>query len=93
VSRLSTILSALHGEPRTLSELSAALGSSQPAVEGMLQTLFSSGYIQDASPTADGCACNGCSLKSMCRNADGDLPAVSLLRLTPRGEAYLTKQS
>ena len=93
MSRLSTILSALHGEPRTLSELSATLGSSQPAVEGMLQTLFSSGYIQDASPTADGCACNGCSLKSMCRNADGDLPAVSLLRLTPRGEAYLTKQS
>lgn len=92
MSRLSTILGALHGEPRTLSELSSALGSSQPAVEGMLQTLFSSGYIQDASPTADGCSCNGCSLKSLCRNADGDLPAVSLLRLTPRGEAYLSRQ-
>ena len=93
MSRLAAILGALHGEPRTLSELSAALGSSQPAVEGMLQTLFSSGYVQDASPQADGCACTGCSLKSMCRNADGDLPAISLLRLTPRGEAYLGRQS
>jgi hypothetical protein len=92
MSRLSTILMALHGEPRTIAELSTALGSSQPAVEGMLQTLFSSGYVQDASPQADGCACNGCSLKSMCRNADGELPPVNLLRLTPRGEAYLSRE-
>jgi IclR helix-turn-helix domain len=92
VSRLSTILSALNGEPRTLPELSVALGSSQPAVEGMLQTLFSGGYVQDASPQADGCACTGCSLKSLCRNADADLPAVSLLRLTPRGQEYLARQ-
>jgi IclR helix-turn-helix domain len=92
MSRLSTILSALHGEPRTIAELSSTLGSSQPAVEGMLQTLFSSGYVQDASPQADGCACNGCSLKSLCRNADGELPPVNLLRLTPRGVAHLLRQ-
>lgn len=92
-SRLSAILSTLHGEPRTLPELSVALGSSLGAIEGMLQTLFSSGYVQDASPQADGCACNGCSLKSLCRNADGELPPVNLLRLTPRGEAYLARQA
>jgi FeoC like transcriptional regulator len=93
MSRLSTILEALHGEPRTIAELSTALGSSHTAVEGMLQMLFSGGYVQDASPQADGCSCNGCSLKSMCRNADGELPPVNLLRLTPRGEAYLLRQT
>lgn len=92
MSRLSTILQALHGEPRTIAELSTSLGSTQGAVEGMLQTLFSSGYVQDASPQADGCACTGCSLKSLCRNADGELPPVNLLRLTPRGEAHLARQ-
>ena len=91
--RLAAILSTLQGQPRTLPELSVALGSSLSAVEGMLQTLFSSGYVQDASPQADGCACNGCSLKSLCRNADGELPPVNLLRLTPRGEAYLARQA
>ncbi|GGJ86612.1 helix-turn-helix domain-containing protein [Deinococcus aquiradiocola] len=91
--RLTSLLSVLAGEPRTLPELSAALGSSLSAIEGMLQTLLGSGYIQDASPKADGCACNGCSLRSMCRNADGsDLPSLNLLRLTPRGEAYLARQ-
>lgn len=92
MSRLATILGALDGEPRTLPELSAALGSSPAAVEGMLQTLYAGGYVQDASPQADGCSCTGCSLKSMCRNADGELPAVGLLRLTPRGEIYLARQ-
>ena len=91
MSRLSSILTALHRQPRTLTELSGDLGSSPAAVEGMLQTLLASGYVQDASPTADGCACSGCSLKSMCRNASGDVPALSLLRLTPRGEAYLER--
>ena len=91
--RLVAILNTLHGEPRTLSELSIALGSSLSAIEGMLQMLFSSGYVQDASPQADGCACNGCSLKSLCRNADSELPPVNLLRLTVRGEAYLTRQT
>ncbi|ULH14855.1 FeoC-like transcriptional regulator [Deinococcus sp. KNUC1210] len=91
MSRLGTILSALHGQPRTLSELSGDLGSSPAAVEGMLQTLFASGYVQDASPTADGCACNGCSLKSLCRNAAGDVPALNLLRLTEKGEKLLQK--
>ena len=91
--RLVAILSTLQGQPRTLPELSVALGSSLSAIEGMLRMLFSSGYIQDASPQADGCACNGCSLKSLCRNADGELPPVNLLRLTPRGEAYLTRQT
>ncbi len=98
MSRLFSILSTLHGEPRTLPELSVALGSSLSAIEGMLQMLFASGYVQDASPQADGCACNGCSLKSLCRNADASdsehsLPPVNLLRLTPRGEAYLARQT
>ena len=97
-ARLSAILNTLHGQPRTLPELSVALGSSLSAIEGMLQMLFSSGYVQDASPQADGCACNGCSLKSLCRNADGrdpkdGLPPVNQLRLTPRGEAYLARQT
>jgi hypothetical protein len=98
VSRLVTILGALKGEPRTLPELSATLGSSPAAVEGMLQTLYSGGYIQDASPQADGCSCSGCSLKSLCRNAEGEttaqagLPAVALLRLTSRGETFLARQ-
>ncbi|WP_425146261.1 helix-turn-helix domain-containing protein [Deinococcus sp.] len=89
MSRLTTILSALNGQPRTLSELGTELGSSPAAVEGMLSTLFVNGYVQDASPSADGCACNGCSLKSLCRNAAGDVPPINLLRLTPRGEQYL----
>ena len=93
MSALTTILSALNGEPRTLPELSAELGSSPTAIQGMMQTLLGGGYIQDATPQADGCACSGCSLKSMCRNADGsDLPPMNLLRLTPRGQEYLAKQ-
>ncbi len=93
MSALTTILSALNGEPRTLPELSAELGSSPTAIQGMMQTLMGNGYIQDATPGQGGCACTGCSLKSMCRNADGsDLPPMNLLRLTPRGQEYLAKR-
>lgn len=93
MSALTTILSALNGEPRTLPELSAELGSSPTAIQGMMQTLMGNGYIQDATPGQGGCACTGCSLKSMCRNADGsDLPPMNLLRLTPRGQKYLAKR-
>ncbi|MFC4452863.1 helix-turn-helix domain-containing protein [Deinococcus sonorensis] len=93
MTRLATLLNALHREPRTLAELSAELGSSSAALEGMLQTLYAGGYIQDAAPQQDGCSCTGCSLKSLCRNAEADLPPLNLLRLTPRGEQYLRRQA
>ncbi len=91
---LASILSAVAGEPRTPSELARALGSSEAALSGMLRTLQAGGYVQEAAPAADGCACGPCALKSMCRNADGavetkEAPPLGLLRLTRRGEAYL----
>ncbi|CAM3679254.1 hypothetical protein [Deinococcus frigens] len=44
-------------------------------------------------PAADGCSCGPCALKSMCRNADGEVAPLALLKLTPRGEAYLGRVS
>lgn len=88
MSRLKTVLSALSTSPKTLQELAAELGSPTPVIEGMLQTLLAGRCVQSASANADGCGCNGCSLKSLCRAADQETP-LHLLRLTPRGEAYL----
>ncbi|MFK7600806.1 MULTISPECIES: helix-turn-helix domain-containing protein [Deinococcus] len=86
---LAVILRAVAGEPRTPSELARDLGSSEAALSGMLRTLQTGGYVQEAMPAADGCSCGPCALKSMCRNADGESAPMSLLKLTARGEAYL----
>jgi hypothetical protein len=86
---LTSILRAVAGEPRTPSELARDLGSSEAALSGMLRTLQAGGYVQEAAPAADGCSCGPCALKSMCRNADGETAPLGLLRLTPRGAAYL----
>ncbi len=97
---LAVILRAVAGAPRTPAELARDLGSSEAALSGMLRTLQSGGYVQEAVPEVGGCACGPCALKSMCRNADGapeapadraDAPPLGLLRLTPRGEAYLQR--
>ncbi|WP_188902614.1 helix-turn-helix domain-containing protein [Deinococcus aerophilus] len=98
---LAVILRAVAGAPRTPAELARDLGSSEAALSGMLRTLQSSGYVQEAVPEIGGCACGPCALKSMCRNADSGadddhtVPAeatpLGLLRLTPRGEAYLQR--
>jgi hypothetical protein len=100
---LAVILRAVAGAPRTPAELARDLGSSETALSGMLRTLQSGGYVQEAVPEVGGCACGPCALKSMCRNADGgaaDTHAVlpettplGLLRLTPRGEAYLQRSA
>ena len=87
--RLQTVLRAFGGAPKTLQELGAELGSSTNVIEGMLDMLLRGGYVQPAVADTDGCGCNGCSLKSLCRAADGATPPLPLLRLTPRGEAYL----
>ena len=91
---LASILRAVAGEPRTPSELARDLGSSEAALSGMLRTLQAGGYVQEATPAADGCSCGPCALKSMCRNASvlaetGEAAPLGLLRLTRRGEAYL----
>jgi hypothetical protein len=57
-------------------------------------TTKAGGYVQEATPAADGCSCGPCALKSMCRNASGlaeigEAAPLGLLRLTRRGEAYL----
>lgn len=88
---LAAILEVVAGEPRTPTELARALGSSEAALSGMLRTLRSGGYVQDALPEQDGCACGPCALKSMCRNAEGEAAPLQLLRLTARGEAYLKR--
>ena len=89
---LATVLQTIAHEPRTPAELARTLGSTPAALEGMLQTLFAGGYVQEAAQGAGACACGPCSLKSLCRNADsGETPALHLLRLTPRGEAYLAR--
>ncbi|GGS31858.1 helix-turn-helix domain-containing protein [Deinococcus knuensis] len=90
-SPLAGILNAIAGQPRTPAELARDLGSSETALSGMLRTLQSGGYVQEATQTTDGCECGPCALKSMCRNADQDAPPLHLLRLTPRGEAYLRR--
>lgn len=88
---LAVVLRAIAGEPRTPSELARALGSSEGALTGMLRTLQSGGFVQEAVPDTEGCACGPCSLKSMCRNAAGEVAPLHLLRLTPRGAAYLAR--
>lgn len=91
--RLATILRAIAVEPRTPAELARHLGSSETALEGMLRTLQAGGYVQEAIPDSDGCACGPCALKSMCRNAGGETAPLHLLRLTPRGETYLARMA
>ncbi|GAA4015144.1 helix-turn-helix domain-containing protein [Deinococcus rubellus] len=90
-SPLATILGTLVGNPRTLPELSRHLGSSPEALEGMLRTLYAGGYVQEAVQNQGDCSCNGCSLKSMCRNFGDETPEFHLLRLTERGEKYLKR--
>ncbi|GAA5511787.1 hypothetical protein Dcar01_00500 [Deinococcus carri] len=88
---LAAILGAVAGEPRTPAELARTLGSSEAALAGMLRTLQAGGYVQEAAPQTEGCACGPCALKSMCRNAGGEAAPLHLLRLTTRGEAYLKR--
>ena len=90
-SPLATILGTLAGTPRTMPELSRHLGSTPEALEGMLRTLYAGGYVQEAAQGQGDCSCNGCSLKSMCRNFGDKTPEFHLLRLTERGEKYLTR--
>ncbi len=90
-SPLASILGTLAGTPRTLPELARSLGSTPQALEGMLRTLYAGGYVQAAQQGQGDCSCNGCSLKSMCRNFGDETPDFHLLRLTERGENYLTR--
>lgn len=91
--RLAALLQAVAARPQTPAELAQALGSTPEALEGMVQTLYAGGYVQRAEPGEGACACGPCSLKSLCRQAQpgAELPPVHLLRLTPRGEAYLAR--
>ncbi|MDO4244970.1 MAG: helix-turn-helix domain-containing protein [Deinococcus sp.] len=91
---LAGVLRAVAQAPRTPAELAADLGTTPGALEGMLRTLHAGGYVQEAVQGEGHCACGPCALKSLCRNADGEpnAPALHLLRLTPRGEAYLARQ-
>lgn len=91
VNRLATILQAVAQTPRTPSELATQLGSSVEALGGMLRTLRDGGYVQEARPGNGECSCGPCALKSMCRNASGEEPELHLLRITPKGEAYLRR--
>lgn len=88
---LAQIMTAIAGNPRTPAELAKDLGSTPEALEGMLRTLHASGYVQEAVQGAGACSCGPCALKSLCRNAETDVPPLNLLRLTPRGEAYLRR--
>lgn len=88
---LAAILRAVGGGPKTVTELSRELGSTPEAVTGMLVTLQAGGYVQEAVAGEGACACTGCSLKSLCRNADDAAPQLHLLRLTPRGAGYLSR--
>ncbi|CAM3191125.1 hypothetical protein DESA109040_01915 [Deinococcus saxicola] len=54
-----------------------------------MRNLQIGGHVQEATPAADGCSCGPCALKSMRRNADGEVAPLALLKLTPRGEAHL----
>ena len=92
---LRTVLEAVAGEPLTPAELAGRVGSTPQALEGMLLTLERGGYVQAALPVQAGCHCGPCALKSLCRNADGAEAGtpLPLLRLTPRGEAYLHRQT
>ena len=94
VPHLATVLRAIATEPRTPAELARLLGSTPAALEGMLQTLYTGGYVQQAVQGEGACACGPCSLRSLCRNADSGVGAAAplhLLRLTPRAEAYLAR--
>lgn len=92
VPHLAAVLHAVAREPRTPGELARDLGSTPEALEGMLQTLHAGGYVQQAAPDGELCACGPCALKSLCRNAEtGQTPPLHLLRLTPRGEVYLAR--
>lgn len=88
---LARILHAIAHEPRTPQELARDLATSPDALSGMIQTLYASGYVQEAAQGQGDCSCGPCALKSLCRNAGQDTPALSLLRLTPRGETYLRR--
>lgn len=88
---LAAILGVVAGEPRTPAELARTLGSSEAALTGMLRTLQAGGYVQEAVPEQEGCACGPCALKSLCRNVGGEAAPLHLLRLTTRGEAYLKR--
>lgn len=88
---LAQILQVIAGEPRTPSELARQLGTTETALNGMLRTLHTSGYVQEAQNGTGNCHCGPCALKSLCRNADNDTPNLALLRLTPRGETYLKR--
>lgn len=88
---LAQILNAVAGQPRTPAELARDLGSTPEALDGMLRTLHTGGYVQEAIQGEGACACGPCALKSLCRNAEADTPPLNLLRLTPRGEAYLRR--
>lgn len=90
---LARILGAVATTPRTPAELARELGSSENALSGMLATLHAGGYVQEAVPEQGACACGPCALRSLCRNADSPAPALALLRLTPRGAAYLARQT
>ena len=91
VPGLATILGAVAYEPRTPGELARDLGSTPAALEGMLRTLYDGGYVQEAAQGSGACSCGPCALKSLCRNAGSETPPLNLLRLTPRGEAYLRR--
>ncbi|ASN81170.1 hypothetical protein [Deinococcus ficus] len=90
-SPLAAILRSVALRPRTPAELARELGSTPEALGGMLGTLHAGGYVQAAASGEGACACGPCSLKSLCRNAAQDVPPLHLLRLTPRGEAYLRR--
>ena len=90
---LAQILQAIAGQPRTPGELARQLGTTEDVLGGMLRTLHAGGFVQEAQSGAGACSCGPCPLKSLCRNAEqGDTPALHLLRLTPRGEAYLVRR-
>lgn len=87
--RLREVLRALSVEPLTPAELCARLGSPQGVVDGMIRTLLLGRYVQEAAANRGDCGCTTCNVKSLCRAADQETPALSLLRLTERGERYL----
>lgn len=86
---LAQLLAAIGGTPRTPSELAHDLGTTPAALSGMLRTLQSGGYVQEAEQGNGACSCGPCALKSLCRNAGDAEPQLHLLRLTGKGEGYL----
>ena len=92
MTRIQTVLNALSTQPKTMSEIKAALGSSETAILGILETLERGGYVQQAVPPA-AAGCGHCNLKSLCRVADADPQELKLhlYRLTARGAAQLSE--